>query len=105
MTTNKNDNQQHDNPGRHQMAVATSVLDLHLLTGTGVIKARTTPGSHQAEVVGTGLDGENIRDVIADPFNPRRLYACSVTDVYASENGGETWEWQPAGGVDYREIW
>jgi hypothetical protein len=87
------------------MAVATSVLDLHLLTGTGVIRARTTPGSHRAEVVGTGLDGENIRNVIADPFNLRHLYACSVTDEYASEDGGETWEWQPAGGVDYREIW
>ena len=87
------------------MAVTTRVLDLHLLTGTGTIKCRTAPDSSHAEVVGTGLDGENIRSILRDPFDPRHLYACSVTDVYASEDGGDTWEWQPAGGVDFREIW
>jgi len=87
------------------MAVATRALDLHLLTGTGVMKYRTTPGSHRAELLASGLDDENIRNILPDPFNPQHLYACSVTDVYASEDGGETWEWLPAGGVDYREIW
>src|SRR5439155_261145 len=64
------------------MAVATSVLDLELLTGTGVVKCRANPRDGRAEVVGTGLDDENIRSVIRDPFNPQHLYACSVTDVY-----------------------
>ena len=87
------------------MAVATKVLDLHLFTGTGLVKCRATDGATRVEVVGTGLDDENIRNVLPDPFNPRHLYACSVTDVYASEDGGDSWAWQPAGGVDYREIW
>ena len=59
----------------------------------------------QATVVGMALEGENMRSVCQDPLNPRHLYACSVTDVYASEDGGESWAWLPAGGVDYREIW
>jgi hypothetical protein len=87
------------------MAITSKVLDLHLLTGTGVVKARATRGGGPAEVVASGLDGENVRSVLSDPFNPRHLYACSVTDVYSSDDAGETWTWLPAGGVDYREIW
>jgi hypothetical protein len=87
------------------MAVTTSVLDLHLLTGTGVMKYRTTPDLRRSELVATGLNEENIRSILPDPFNPRHLYACSVTDVYTSDDAGETWQWLPAGGVDYREIW
>lgn len=87
------------------MAVAAGVLDLHLLTWNGLVRARYNPSEAQAEVLGTSLEGENMRSVLIDPFNPRHLYACSVTDVYSSEDGGETWKWFPAGGVDYREIW
>ena len=46
-----------------------------------------------------------MRSLLVDPFNPRHLYAASVTDVYSSEDAGETWKWYPAGGLDYREIW
>jgi hypothetical protein len=87
------------------MAISTSVLELHFLTGTGVLKAQLRHGAAEAEVVATGLDGENVRNIVVDPFNPRHLYACSVTDFYTSQDGGQTWEWSPAGGVDYREIW
>ncbi|MBV8083270.1 MAG: hypothetical protein JO247_00500 [Chloroflexi bacterium] len=87
------------------MAVATGLLDLHLLTWSGVIKCRFSLGDTKAEVVATNLEGENMRQVLVDPFNPRHLYATSVTDVYSSEDGGSTWKWYPAGGVDYREIW
>ena len=87
------------------MAVATRVVDLHLLTWSGVIKCRFNPDERQAEVVSTNLEGENMRSVLVDPFNPRHIYAASVTDVYSSEDGGDTWKWYPAGGVDYREIW
>jgi len=87
------------------MAVATRVLDLQLLTGTGVVTCHLTPGAKRADVVGTGLDDENVPSVLVDPFDPRHLYACSVTDVYTSEDGGASWAWQPAGGLDYREIW
>jgi len=87
------------------MAVATRLLDLHLLTWNGLVKAQITPGAPRAEVVATALEGENMRSVCPDPLNPARLYACSVTDVYVSEDAAQSWQWLPAGGVDYREIW
>jgi photosystem II stability/assembly factor-like uncharacterized protein len=87
------------------MAVATRLVDLHLLTWNGVVKARFAPGSGKAEVVASGLEGENMRALHADPFDERRLYACSVTDTYLSEDAGDSWQWLPAGGVDYRELW
>jgi photosystem II stability/assembly factor-like uncharacterized protein len=87
------------------MAIATRVLDLHLLTWNGLVKCRVSPAAAKAEVVGSQLEGENMRSVCQDPFNPRRLYAASVTDTYLSEDGGDSWQWLPAGGVDYREIW
>jgi photosystem II stability/assembly factor-like uncharacterized protein len=87
------------------MAVATRVTDLHLLTWSGVVKCRFDPGDRQATVVATNLEGENMRSVLVDPFNPRHIYAASVSDVYSSEDGGDSWKWYPAGGLDYREIW
>ena len=87
------------------MAIATRVLDLHLLTWNGLVKCRIGPGEPKAEVVATQLEGENMRSICQDPFNAERLYACSVTDTYISDDGGDTWQWLPAGGVDYREIW
>jgi len=87
------------------MAVATRVLDLHLLTWNGLVKCQVSQGASEAVVVGTHLEGENMRAICQDPLNPRRLYACSVTDVYSSDDGGDSWEWLPAGGIDYREIW
>src|SRR5581483_361484 len=87
------------------MAVATRLVELHLLTWSGLVKCRFSPSDSKAEVLTSNLEGENMRSVLVDPFNPRHLYAASVTDVYSSENGGDSWQWYPAGGVDYREIW
>jgi photosystem II stability/assembly factor-like uncharacterized protein len=87
------------------MTVATSVLNLQLLTWSGIVNCRFRAGAAQVDVLGTNLEGENIRSVVADSTNPRQLYACSVSDVYSSADGGETWTWLPSGGVDYREIW
>src|SRR5919199_2351539 len=68
--------------GDTHMAIATRVLDLHLLTWNGLVKCQVSQGASQATVVGTQLEGENMRAICQDPLNPRRLYACSVTDVY-----------------------
>lgn len=87
------------------MAVAARVLDLHLLTWSGLLKCRVGRGATKADVVASQLEGENMRSVCQDPCNPSRLYAASVTDTYLSENGGDSWQWLPAGGLDYREIW
>ena len=72
------------------MTVATRVVDLHLLTWSGVVRCRFDPGERQANVVAINLEGENMRSLLVDPFNPRHLYAASVTDVYSSEDGGDT---------------
>jgi hypothetical protein len=87
------------------MAVATEQMALFLLTAEGLVRCRAADGFDDVAMVGTDLDGENIREVRQDPFDPRRLYAASTTDVYLSENGGETWQQLAAGGVDYREFW
>jgi hypothetical protein len=53
------------------MTVATRVVDLHLLTWSGVVKCRFNPDERQAESGSTNLEGENMRSVLVDPFNPR----------------------------------
>jgi photosystem II stability/assembly factor-like uncharacterized protein len=87
------------------MAVATERSMLYLLTAEGLVRCGATDRLDASAIVGTALDGEIIREVCQDPFEPRRLYAASTTDVYSSENGGETWDQLAAGGVDYRELW
>jgi hypothetical protein len=78
-------------------------LDLYLMTLAGLVKARVN-AKGRARILHTTLDPDDVREVVADPFNPRRLYAATVTDIYASEDDGETWKYRPAGGLTYREI-
>jgi hypothetical protein len=87
------------------MAVATGQLVLYLLTADGLVRCRATDRLDGVEVVATDLEGDNLREVCQDPFEPRRFYAASTTDLYRSEDGGESWEQLAAGGVDYREFW
>jgi photosystem II stability/assembly factor-like uncharacterized protein len=51
------------------------------------------------------MDGETVREVARDPFNPKKLYAATLTEIHVSENNGESWQWLPSGGIDYRDIW
>ena len=53
----------------------------------------------------TALEGETLREVAQDPANPRHLYAATLTEIHVSEDGGESWKWLPAGGIDFRDIW
>jgi len=46
------------------MAVATEQLALFLLTAEGLVHCRAADGFDEVAVVGTDLDGENIRTVI-----------------------------------------
>ncbi len=87
------------------MAIAIGVLELLLLTGKGVVKCRLPHGASAAEVVGLDIHDENIRSLWPDPFNPRHIYACSTTDVFSSEDAGDTWKRLATGGVDFRDIW
>jgi hypothetical protein len=87
------------------MAVATERLALYLLTADGLVRGQLAEGLERLEIGSTVLDGEMIREVCQDPFEPRRLWAVSTTDVYVSEDGGATWDQLPAGGIDFRELW
>jgi hypothetical protein len=87
------------------MAVATEQLTLFLLTADGLVRCCATERLDGLEALGTALEGENLREVCQDPFNPRRFYAASTADVYLSEDGGETWDQLATGGVDFRQIW
>ena len=62
-------------------------VDLYLLTLAGLVKARANGGG-TAEVLSTSLDPDDVREVVPDPFNPRRLFAATVSDIYVSE---DTW--------------
>jgi hypothetical protein len=81
----------------------SSPIDLYLLTLSGLVKARAN-GHGKAEVLCRALEPDDVREVVGDPFNPKGLYAATVTDIYRSEDDGQTWQYRPAGGLVYREI-
>ncbi len=86
------------------MTTTTREAQLFLLTADGLVRCRLN-GAQEPEVLDTKLQGENMRAVCQDPVDPSHLYAASVTEVFSSTNGGESWRLLPAGGLDYREIW
>src|SRR3954470_18030586 len=87
------------------MAVATGQLVLYPLTADGLVRCRATDRLDGVEVVATDLEGDNLREVCQDAFEPRRFYAASTTDLYRSEDGGESWEQLAAADVAYRKFW
>jgi photosystem II stability/assembly factor-like uncharacterized protein len=87
------------------MAVATDQLQLFLLTADGLVRCRTDRRAEHVEMLNRAIDGEVLREVRQDPLKPSRLYAASNTELHQSEDGGETWQWVPSGGIDFRDIW
>jgi hypothetical protein len=77
--------------------------DLYLMTLAGLVTARVN-GSGPAIVRNVALEHDGICELVSDPFNRRRLYAATMTDVYVSDDGGETWKYQPSFNLLYREI-
>jgi hypothetical protein len=80
-------------------------LNLFLLKADGLISCRWDGKSENVEEINRALDGETVREVARDPFNPRRLYAATLTEIHVSEDDGASWQWLPSGGIDYRDIW
>ena len=80
-------------------------LQMFLLAADKLIRCRWDGRSERLDVVNTALEGETLREVAQDPANPQRLYAATLTEIHVSEDGGESWKWLPAGGVDFRDIW
>jgi photosystem II stability/assembly factor-like uncharacterized protein len=87
------------------MVVAHGLVDACLLSRDGIVRCQLDPRGGDSETLASALEGENIRAICPDPFEPRRSFACSTTEVYRSDDGGLTWQWLPAGGLTYREFW
>lgn len=84
---------------------ASSELNMFLLTADNLVRCRWDGRSKQVSVLGHALDGEVLREVARDAEEPNRLYAATGTEIHVSEDGGESWQWVPSGGIDYRDIW
>ena len=80
-------------------------LQLFLLTADKLVRCRWDGRSDEVEIINAAMEGEVIREVAQDPFDPRRFYAATLTEVHVSEDGGTTWKWLPSGGIDCRDIW
>jgi len=87
------------------MAWNNGKLNLFLLKADGLVCCRWDGESENVEELNTALEGETVREVAPDPFNPNRLYAATLTEIHTSENGGASWQWLPSGGIDHRDIW
>lgn len=80
-------------------------LQLFLLTAERLLRCRWDGKSDNVEIINSAMDGETIREVARDPFNPNKLYAATLTEIHISEDDGATWKWLPSGGIDRRDIW
>ena len=87
------------------MAVTNGPLSLFLLKADGLVRCRWDGASARVDKLNCALEGETLRELARDPFDPKRLYAATLTEIHVSEDGGETWKWLPSGGLDYRDIW
>ena len=80
-------------------------LQMFLLAADKLVRCRWDGRSEQVEYLNSALEGETLRELAPDPFNPHRLYAATLTEIHLSEDGGDNWKWLPSGGIDYRDIW
>lgn len=80
-------------------------LQLFLLCADRLLRCRWDGGSEAVEILNSALDGETVREVVRDPFNPKKLYAATLTEIHTSEDSGANWQWLPSGGIDRRDIW
>ncbi|HEY3153775.1 MAG TPA: hypothetical protein VGK65_19100 [Candidatus Binatia bacterium] len=87
------------------MAATNGHLQLFLLKADGLMRCRWDGQSERVEILNSAMDGETVREVAPDPFNPKRLYAATLTEIHVSEDAGENWQWLPSGGIDFRDIW
>ena len=85
--------------------VMTNGLQMFLLKADGLTRCRWDDRTERVEVLDRALEGETVRQIARDAASPQKLYAATLTEIHVSENGGETWKWLPAGGIDYRDIW
>jgi photosystem II stability/assembly factor-like uncharacterized protein len=80
-------------------------LQLFLLTAERLLRCRWDGKSENVEILNSAMDGETLRELARDPFNAKKLYAATLTEIHTSEDDGATWQWLPSGGIDRRDIW
>jgi hypothetical protein len=80
-------------------------IQLFLLSADRLLRCRWDGRTENVEILNSALDGETVREVARDPFNPKRLYAATLTEIHTSDDDGATWQWLPSGGIDRRDIW
>jgi hypothetical protein len=85
--------------------MAETNLQLFLLGAERLLRCRWDGQSDNVEILNSAMDGETVREVARDPFNPKKLYAATLTEIHVSENNGESWQWLPSGGIACRDIW
>jgi photosystem II stability/assembly factor-like uncharacterized protein len=85
--------------------MATENLQLYLLGAEKLLRCRWDGRTENVEILNSALDGETVREVARDPFNAKKLYASTLTEIHVSEDDGASWQWLPSGGIDYRDIW
>ena len=87
------------------MASKKVKVNLFLLKADGLVRCAWDGESENVEELNGALEGETVREVATDPFQPKRLYAATLTEIHVSEDDGATWQWLPSGGIDHRDIW
>jgi hypothetical protein len=87
------------------MAPTERTANLFLLKADGLMRCRWDGRSAEVEELNSALEGETVREIARDPFNPERLYAATLTEIHLSEDRGASWQWLPSGGIDHRDIW
>jgi hypothetical protein len=85
--------------------MATENLQLYLLGAEKLLRCRWDGRTENVEILNSALDGETVREVARDPFNAKKLYAATLTEIHISEDDGASWQWLPSGGIDRRDIW
>ncbi len=85
--------------------MATENLQLYLLGAEKLLRCRWDGRTENVEILNSALDGETVREVARDPFNAKKLYAATLTEIHVSEDDGASWQWLPSGGIDRRDIW
>ena len=87
------------------MGAINKDVHLFLLTAERLLRCRWDGRSQSTEILNSAIDGETIREIERDPVNPNKLYAATLTEIHASEDGGASWQWLPSGGIEHRDIW
>jgi photosystem II stability/assembly factor-like uncharacterized protein len=85
--------------------MATENLQLYLLGADRLLRCRWDGRTENVEILNSALEGETVREVARDPFNAKKLYAATLTEIHVSEDDGASWQWLPSGGIDRRDIW